>query len=308
MKTPDILLKTLLLTAFLCLCGPVSAQKAAAPEAIFNAHWIKQEYQPYRLMTRHYVIENGDTVSVERISCRCDVQVTDSLSKRYALKWQMYAFRVETDHHLSRQWVHSLGRFQLNYTTSPEGIINEVSDAAELDRAFDRSVDSFFKNYHGETLIEDRERLYALREHLETTLLSGVQQFHQAHGMGYTLGEVVSVPSEVELSLSHKAVPATVYKKLERLEDGVATLVTATVLDSVALQTAVRNYLVPALQVDTTARLTRPDFLLPSYRQENSGALMMHLPTGWPLFIFDCREITEKRRTEGDYMEIKMME
>lgn len=297
----------------LLVCAIAIVFSVSGQEAIFNAHWVKKEYQPYRLNYVDYTVENGDTVAVERLGLLVDVLVQDSLSKGYRLQWKLHDFEVETNHFMSRQWVTSLRKFELNYTTTLEGVIREMSDAEEFDKTLDRTIDIFFKNYKGETMLADRERLYLLRNNFENCILSMVQQFHQAHGMGYTSGEVVEVPSEVELSLTHKSIPAVIFKKLEKLDDGLATLVTATVLDTASVNNAVRNYLVPVLQADTLTTATLADgtaeavFSVPTFQQENSGALMMHLPTGWPVFFYDCREVTYGKTTTGEYMEMELL-
>lgn len=286
----------------------VSAFVLKGQEAIFNAHWVKKEYQPYRLFYTDYTMQNGDTVAFENLRARVDVLVLDSLSKGYRLQWKLHDFEVETDHYMSRQWITTLRKFELNYKTTVEGLITEVTDAEAFDKALDRTIDVFFKNYKGETLLSDRERLYLLRNSLESCILSMIQQFHQAHGMGYSLGEVVEVPTNVELSLTNKSINAVVFKKLEALDDDLATLVTATVLDTAEVNSAVRTYLVPVLQTDTLpSGKEQQEFVTPTFRQENSGALMMHLPTGWPVFLYDCREVAYGKQTTGEYMEMQLL-
>ena len=44
--------------------------------------------------------------------------------------------------------------------------------------------------------------------------------------------------------------------------------------------------------------------ILPVYKQENTSALVMHIPSGWPLYGFDKRELTQDRNLYGEFFEI----
>lgn len=256
----------------LCLLSAFSVVPAAkAQEVLFTTHWQDHEYQPYRLEHQEYTRDGNDTLSFESFSFVCDVLIEDSLPKHYSLSWRMHDFSLQTDHYLSRQWFQSLYEFRLDYTTDKIGVLERLLNADEFDRALDESVDAFFRTYPGETLLADRERLYALRDNLERFVLSSVQQYHQAYGLAYRLGEVLEMPAEVELGSTVQ--PAKVYKKLEAADTQTATLVTATVLDSIP-------------------------------GQENTGAWMMHLPSGWVVCSYDNREINN----QGEYSEIRLLE
>jgi hypothetical protein len=64
----------------------------------------------------------------------------------------------------------------------------------------------------------------------------------------------------------------------------------ATVLDTAQLNKAMRPLSSALIQ--------------PVYKQENTSALVMHIPSGWPLYGFDKRELTQDRNLYGEFFEI----
>ena len=98
----------------------------------------------------------------------------------------------------------------------------------------------------------------------------------------------------METRFSETAIDAVVRKKLDNYdpETGVAGLVMATMLDSAQLNRAMQEY--------TASR----DLKQPIYRQENTAALVMHIPSGWLLYGFDKREVYQGKSLYGEFFEI----
>ena len=282
--------KTLLLLGCLC-CGSLLLP---AQEAVFNAHWLRAEYQPYRLTHQTYVLESADTLSSERFSMQVNVVVTDSVPGSYRLRWRMSDFSVQTDSYLCRQWLEQLESSDFVYITDRFGQLRELPDWEQVGRWLDADMDGFVARYSGQTTAASRERLYQLRDEMVLALQEALQEFHQAYGMAYYLDEVVEVPTKVQLPFSPLEVDAVVYKKLEAWQDGVGTLVSATVLDTAQVNAAARRHWAVADRI-------------PRYRQEASGALLMHLATGWPVFTYACRELAEDKRLQGVYTDMTLV-
>lgn len=279
----------LVLTALLCL--PCRAAESEA--VVLNAHWVRHEYQPYCLSRLVYTIDGRDTVSVERLWLRADVSVADSSSRGYRLSWRIHYLSVETDHYLSRQWADFVDHFEFDYPVSRQGVMTGSDLPKRLEALLNGEIDRFFAQYKGKTTLESRERLYRLRDGLAEFLLSAVGQLHQAYGLGYVVGEVVPVPVKMAYGDRGQEVDAVVYKKLESCKDGVATLVSSTVMDTAQVNRLLRQALEPGAS-------------LPVWQQEDLGALVMHLSSGWVLYSSRRREVREGRYIYGDENEISI--
>lgn len=277
------------LMALLCL----PCRSAESEAVVFNAHWIRHEYQPYRLNRLVYTIDGRDTVSVERLWLSADVTVADSSSVGYRLSWRIHHLSVETDHYLSRQWADYIDHFEFDYPVSRQGALRESDLPLRLEALLNGETDRFFAQYGGKTTLESRERLYRLRDGLAEFLLSAVGQLHQAYGLGYVPGEVVPVPVKMAYGEKGQEVDAVVYKKLEACEEGVATLVSSTVMDTAQVNRLLRQALEPGAS-------------LPTWQQEDLGALVIHLSSGWVLYSSRRREMREGRYIYGDENEISI--
>lgn len=275
----------LLTISLLCAVLPTLAAGQdpldANDEAIFNAHWMRQEYQPYTLSRQSYVLQSGDTTEMERLLCQADVLVCDSTYKAYRMQWRFSGLAWQGRHYLLSQWVASLKDFRVECETSPAGVLKAIDQAQTLREHIDASIDAFFAHLDRVPPLDERERLYVLGRQVEDWLLASVYQFYECYGLGYRLGQTVLVPDQI--GWDGKTLPVTRYKKLESLQDGMATLLTATVPDTVLY----------------TADSTR-------LQLEQTSAMMMHLASGWPVYSYEQREYGISGYKEGVLDEITL--
>lgn len=266
-----------ILTVCLLLCF-LGHPKAFSQEYVFNAHWLKHECQTYRLKHTQYTLYDGDTVALEVWTAKSEVLIEDSSTLGFKMHWRLSDFKIQTDHHLSKQWVARQKNFHLSYWVSPFGVIRQEPDFADFETQLDQAYDRFFPEYGAQTQQHSRDRLLELVQSWKQGLEEMVEQYHQAHGRAYRLGERIEMPVKVLAPVSGEPVDAVQYKKLQSVEQGVAGLVTATVVDTA--RTAC------CLQAD--------------------GALMMHLPTGWPVYSYLCKEVSEGKTVVGEISEFRL--
>ncbi|MDD2559758.1 MAG: hypothetical protein PHE04_03705 [Bacteroidales bacterium] len=270
------------------------ASEGEKPDVLFKAAWLKNEAQSYLLEHRNYSLEQGDTTELETITLMADVNVQDSTGDRYVVVWSFYDFSMQSNHYPSVWLMQHIKDLKISCRTTPVGVLKEFPDLANFHKGLDEAVESAFASYQGLPSETSRARVYRLREDLESFLLMTINHVHQAYGLGYTPGEVVDVPDKMETRFSETAIDAVVRKKLDNYdpETGVAGLVMATMLDSAQLNRAMQEY--------TASR----DLKQPIYRQENTAALVMHIPSGWLLYGFDKREVYQGKSLYGEFFEI----
>jgi hypothetical protein len=278
-----------------CLCFAFSGLSAHAKDSqtvLFKAAWLKNEAQSYTLEHKTYRLQQGDTSELETISLRADVTVRDSTYDRYVLVWSFCDFSMQSSHYPSVWLMQHIKDLKISCRTTTAGVLKEFPDLDDFRKGLDRSLESAFASYQGLPSEASRTRVYRLREELESFLLMTIHHVHQAYGLGYTPGEIVEVPEKMNIRFSETAIDAVVRKKLDGYdpESGVAGLVMATVLDTAQLNKAMRPLSSALIQ--------------PVYKQENTSALVMHIPSGWPLYGFDKRELTQDRNLYGEFFEI----
>lgn len=263
------------------LCHPLMAQ--ASSEVIFNARWLDKEYQRYELRCSSYALQREDTTEQETFVCQMDVIVKDSTYNAFFLEYALSDFKWMGPHYLNTRWVHSLKDFRIVVKASPVGVLQEIQDSKTFSEALDKSIDDLFKHYGSLPELEAREKLYALRADVQAWILSAIVQFHSAYGLAYREGEVLEVPDKMAWDEHSEPMNVLHYKKLEDNSDGVATLVTATV------------------PVDTL--YAADSTILPF---EQTSAMMMHIPTGWPVYTYRQLEFGTQAWKEGLTIEISL--
>ncbi|MCK9300534.1 MAG: hypothetical protein M0P23_04060 [Bacteroidales bacterium] len=283
------------LTSWLFFVSPaLLAFAGEKPDVLFMAAWLKNEEQSYMLEHKTYSLEQGDTSELETINLMADVSVQDSTAERYVLEWSFYEFSMQSNHYPSVWLMQHIKDLKISCRTTPAGVLKEFPDLEDFRKGLDQAVESAFSSYQGLPSEASRARVYRLREELEAFILMAINHIHQAYGLGYIPGEVVEVPDKMETRFSETAIDAMIRKKLEHYdpESGVASLIMATMLDSAQLNRAMQEY------------MASHDLKQPVYRQENTAALVMHIPSGWLLYGFDKREIFQGKSLYGEFFEI----
>jgi hypothetical protein len=175
-----------------------------------------------------------------------------------------------------------------------EEFITGTSVTSCLEAALPKVLDTF-KNKSDSASKAEVAKIYALRENLETLMLSFMIQFHQFYGLGYTLGEVVTVPVEITSRFSTKPLPGVQRKKLVKIDLTTQTAVVAyaTILDQVGLRQTLSENLKTTLAT------------FKNLQQNEIGSTLMDLRTGWPIWSMNQREATANAVMYGEQLEIQ---
>jgi hypothetical protein len=291
-------MKSILFLAFALLVAfGLSAQQTDS-SVVFTTKFLRNEYQRYEVSKMLYTIAKRDTVDMQRIGFKAEVVVADSSANAYILKWKVSDYFIQTsDAHL-RKLVALATPVQVSYRISKPGVFEEfltgntVTDC--LEAALPKVLDNF-KDKSDSLSKAEVASIYALRENLETLILSYMIQFHQFHGLGYTLGEYITVPVEVASRFSSKPLPGIQRKKLTKIdtENQTATMAYATILDMAGFRQALSANLKTAMEA------------VRNLQQSEIGSAMIDLRTGWPLWSMNQREASANGFTYGEQLEIQ---
>jgi len=291
-------MKKLLLMALISLLSwTVSAQNLDS-SVVFKAKFLKNEYQRYEVSKTLFTLNRKDTTDLLRLGFKAEVVVSDSTAQSYILNWKISTYTVNTNNTYLQKLISLATPVQISYRISKSGVFSEFINGTTvtscLETALPKVLDPF-KTKSDSLSKAEVTKIYTLRENLETLILSFMVQFHQFHGLGYTLGEVVSVPIEVSSRFTTKPLPGVQRKKLISIDaDHESAVVSyATMLDQVGYRQALSENLLA----------TKAAFK--NLQQNEFGSTMMDLRTGWPIWSLNQREAVADAVTYGEILEIQ---
>jgi len=290
-------MKPLLLLALFGLLSSAMMAQSADSSVVFKTNFLKNEYQRYEVSKTLYTLNRKDTTDMTRIGFKAEVVVVDSTANSYILKWKISAYTINTSDTYLQKLIGLAAPVLVSYRISKPGVFEEfitgTSVTSCLEAALPKVLESF-KSKSDSASKAEVANIYALRENLETLILGFMIQFHQFHGLGYSLGEVVSVPVEITSRFTSKPLPGVQRKKLTSIDAATQTAVIAyaTMLDRTGYQKALAENLKTTL--DTFKNL----------QQNEIGSMMIDLRTGWPIWSMDQREATVGSVTYGEQLEI----
>ncbi|MCX6309718.1 MAG: hypothetical protein NTY32_13125 [Bacteroidia bacterium] len=278
------------------LSWPAMAQNPDST-VVFKTHFLKNEYQRYDVSKTLYTLNSKDTTELQRIGFKAEVVVVDSTAKGYILNWKISGYTINTSDTYLQKLIGLATPVQVSYRISKPGVFEEFLTGTSvigcLEGALPKVLDSF-KNKSDSASKAEVARIYALRENLETLILGFMIQFHQFHGLGYTLGEFVNVPVEITSRFTSKPLPGIQRKKLTSIDAVTQTAVIAyaTELDKTGYQKALSENLNTTLDA------------FKNLQQDEIGSMMIDLRTGWPIWSMDQREASVGTLTYGEQLEI----
>jgi len=286
-----------LLALFGLLSWSIMAQNPDS-SAVFKTDFLKNEYQRYQVSKTLYTLNRKDTTDLLRIGFKAEVVVVDSTANSYILKWRISGYTINTNDIYLQKLIGLAAPVLVSYRISKPGVFEEFITGTSVTSCLEAALSKVlvsFKNKSDSASKAEVASIYALRENLETLILGFMIQFHQFHGLGYTLGEVVSVPVEITSRFTSKPLPGVQRKKLTTIDTVTQTAVIAyaTVLDMAGYRKALSENLKATM--DTFKNL----------QQNDIGSMMIDLRTGWPIWSMDQREATTGSVTFGEQLEIQ---
>jgi len=281
-----------------CVLSLVSMASVSDSSVIFKASFLKNELQSYSISRSVYTMLKTDTTSLERIRFKADVYVQDSTENYYLLTWRFSNFAINTGNNQLKELIALAKPVKINYRITKPGILADFLNGENVSTCLEDALPKVLEQFADKKGNEVRTAvasIYDMRETMETLMLRSITQFHQAYGLGYTLEEVVDVPTEMNSRFSTKPIKGIIRKKLTKIdtENNLAFLSTATFLDKTEFQKSFKEY----LKLDSVAET--------SIDQENMGGIIMDLTTGWVLWTFDQRETKVQNQVYGELLEIK---
>jgi len=294
-------MKYAVLTLVFCLLsGFLFAESSDSSDSsvVFKALFLKNEMQSYDVTRTVYTKDGKDTTEMDRISFRADVYVTDSTASSYTLNWKISDYQINTGNVNLRKMMELAKAIEISYRITKPGVLMEFLTGKNVTNCLEEALPKMLAPYinrKDEIARGEVAKIYDLRENMETLLLRFIVQFHQAYGLGYNLGEVVSVPTEVNSRFSPVSIPATTLKKLVNYDpiNHIAVLSSATVMDKQKFTKAVTDY----TKADSAT--------LASLDQSNMGGIVIDLKTGWVIWSFDQREAQVGSKIYGELIDIQ---
>jgi len=276
---------------------PLFAEQADS-SVIFKARFLKHELQSYEITQSTYTLRNKDTTALQQFRVKADVYISDSSAEGYNIRWHLYDFSINTDSRKLQQLVSLAKPVDVTCRASTVGELQEFFDWEDLSTCLDEGFKTIlpeFATRRDSSSKQELSRLFDFRSSLEGVVLRTIRMFHQVYGLGYTLGEIVDVPSDLILPAVPEPVPGVIHKRLVKIdqEDGVAFLTSVAFPDAKALQQALKK---------VYQSISIPPYLL---NQSITGSVVADIKTGWLLYTFEQREYGPENHLSGELLELK---
>jgi hypothetical protein len=283
---------------FFCLVSSTTMAAEFDSSVVFRASFLKNELQSYEISRSLYTMKKSDTTSLERLRFKADVYVMDSTENYYLLTWKFSKFAINTEDIQLRQLIALAKSVEISYRISKPGVLNEFLNGKDVSTCLEEALSKVLASYANKKGTESQaevEKLYEMRETVETMMLRSVNQFHQAYGLGYKLGEVIDDSTELDSRFSSKPIQGIIRKKLTKIdsENHFAILSTATFYNEKQFQKAFMEY----MKIDSIPEN--------AVNQENMGGVVMDMLTGWVLWTFEQRETRFGNNVYGELVEIQ---
>lgn len=291
-------MKRNILFLLFCACSLPFMAAEQDSSVIFKAEFLKNELQSYEITRADYTLQKGDTTTLQRICLKVEVSVTDSTENYYILTWKFSDYSISTSDQELKKMIALAKPVEINYRISKQGVLMEFLNWKDVNACLEEALSKILEPYSNKTGEEAKAevaRIYELRETLGTLMLQSVRQFHQVYGLGYKLGEIVDVPTEIDSRFSSTPIKGVIRKKLTHIdhENNFAELSTATILDKNEFEKALSEY------------LHKDSIPSSSLNQENIGGVVVDLSTGWLIWSFDQREAKAEKSIYGEMIEIQ---
>jgi len=266
--------------------------------AVFKTKFLKNEYQRYEISKTLYTLTRKDTTEMMRFGFKAEVVVADSSEYSYNLKWKISTYTINTSDSYLQKMIGLAAPVMVSYRISKPGVFEEFISGTSVTNCLEAALPKVLEAFQGKSDSTSRAevaKIYALRENMESLILSFMIQFHQFHGLGYTLGEVVNVPVEITSRFTTKPLPGIQRKKLTTIDTAnqTAVMAYATVLDMAGYRKALSDNL--KMELDNFKNL----------QQNEIGSTMIDLRTGWPIWSMNQRESIAGAMTYGEQLEIQ---
>lgn len=265
---------------------------------VFKTNFLKNEYQLYDVSKTIYSLNRKDTLDMQRIGFKAEVVVTDSIENAFILKWRISDYTINTSDSYLQKLISLATPVFVSYRISKPGVFSEFITGTSVTKCLETGLPivlEAFKNKSDSASKAEVAQIYALRENLETLILGFMIQLHQFHGLGYTMGEMVSVPVEVSSRFSSKPLPGIQRKKLTTIDvaNQTAVIAYATILDLAGYREALSENL--RTTMDTIKNM----------QQNEIGSMMIDYHTGWPIWSMNQKESKAGAITYGEQLEIQ---
>lgn len=287
----------LLLILFGLLSWTAMAQTTDS-SVVFKTNFLKNEYQRFDVSKTIYSLNRKDTTEMMRFGFKAEVVVTDSTEYGYILKWKLSNYTINTSDTYLQKLMALASPVLISYHISKPGVFEEFITGTTATSCLEAGLPKVLEAFRGlsdSTSKAEVATIYAFRDNLESLLLGFMIQFHQFHGLGYTLGEVVNVPVEIISRFTTKPLPGVQRKKLTTIDSSnqTAVMAYATILDMAGYRKALSENL--KVEMDAYKDL----------QQNEIGSMMIDLRTGWPIWSMNQRESKAGMVTYGEQLEIQ---
>lgn len=262
----------------------------------FVGYWELNETQVYRIDNEKYKVKDNDTVNRQSVSYDVEITVVDSTSTSYTLRWAYKNFDLKGIDSLTAKVMKITENMEIIYKTDELGVFREVLNFEEIKSVVDKTIGVFEEEMKEtpniQVILNQVKKTVASKESIESISMTEVQNFHKAFGVQMNINEVYNSETEVQNLYGGEPFSASLESEVVSVdkENETALVKIFTTVDSKQVTDATFSYLKAMAESMNAPPPKREE--LPDFDIQFRFATTIHLPSGWPLYAINIKEVS----------------
>lgn len=276
------------------------------------SYWNLDESHVFEVQHYKEKITGNDTIRSQSISYKARLSVVDSTATSYTILWHYYDYEPEAGDSLMRMLMSIANEMDAVYTTNEMGVFQDLKNAVEMQEYMYQGLDSMAKMYASvpgmNTIIAQLKQSFSTKEAIVNGSIEEILLFHRLMGNQFETGKTYQSDVQLPNIWGGAAFDALQEADIYAVDTAEATSVIriVTTVEKTQVKQAVLDY---ARKIAKAQGIEGPaDADVPEMDMQIRYVANMDLPSGWPLYIVNIKDVTTDDVEQLDTIEITLLE
>lgn len=305
-------MKLLFFVLLSLLCSAGQAQLLNDSTLQFVSYWDLDEQHEYHVSQTKQKIIAGDTLLLSHVEYDSDLQVIDATDSTQTMMWHYKNYQYDQNDSVMNALMSIADNLSVVYGTNEMGVFEHVENSLEIQEFIYQGLDSmrqFMRQVpNADAVINQIRTMFSGRQAIESTAIEEILLFHKALGSQFELGQRYSGDTKLANNFGGEPFDALIESQIYDLDtvNQTAVVQIITTVDSRQATEAVYQYLNRMAQTMGQPALKREE--VPELTIQHRYAANIHLPSGWPLYIINVKDVKAEGQQQLETVEINFME
>ncbi len=298
------------LLSLLCFAG--QAQLLNDSTLQFVSYWDLDETHTFHVTQTKEKIASGDTTLLSAIEYDSELRVIDATDTTMTMMWRYKNYQYDQNDSLMNMLMSITDEMSVVYEISQMGVFHRVLNALELQEYIYQGLDSLRTFMRGipnaDAVVNQVRSMFSSRQAIESAAIEEILLFHKAMGSQFELGKLYSGDTKLPNNFGGEPFDALLESQIYELDtaNSSAVVQVITTVDREQATKAVYNYLNQMAQLMGKAEIAPEE--IPEMSIQHRYAANIHLPTGWPLYIINIKDVEAEEQQQLETLQITLVE